>query len=154
MLEKQLAGMPAAQRDMMRGMLEGAMKSQLPKKMPAAVYTMSNKTSSYNKFDCKIVTKKSQKGLSEFCVADYASLGLEANEYATIASFQKIVQKLAAQYGADESMDFSSLGRLMPVHYSQAGQVGTLSQVSHDKIGSGAFSIPKGYKKVNLPFGK
>lgn len=154
MLEKQLAGMPAAQRDMMRGMLEGAMKSQLPKKIPAAVYTMTNKTSSYNKFDCKIVTKKSQKSVSEFCVADYASLGLEMNEYATIASFQKIVQKLASQYGGDKSMDFSHLGKLIPVHYSQAGVVGTLSQVSHDNLDSGRFSIPKGYKKIRLPFGK
>lgn len=154
MLEEKLAGMPAAQRDMMRGMLAGALKSQLPKKTPAPIYTMTDKTASYNKFDCKIVTKKSQKELSEFCVADYASLGMKENEYATIASFQKIVEKLAAQYGADKSMDFSSLGKLMPVHYSQAGKTGTLSEVNHDKIDTGALSVPKSYKKVKLPFGK
>jgi hypothetical protein len=154
MLDKQLAGMPAAQRDMMRKMLASTMKAQLPKKMPAPVYTMTDKTSSYNKFDCKIVTKKSQKETSEFCVSDYTSLGMKSSDYSTIESFQNIVRKLAAQYASDKSMDFSSLGKLLPVHYSQGGKEGTLSAISHNKIDAGAFAIPKGYKQVKIPFGK
>lgn len=154
MLDKQLAGMPAAQRDMMRNLLASTIKKQLPKKMPAPVYTMTDKKSSYNTFDCHIVTKKLQKEVSEFCVTSYSSLDMKANEYATIASFQKIVKKMAAQYGSDKSMDFTSLGELMPVHYSQAGKVGTLSEVSHDKIEVDSFLVPSGYKKIDLPFGK
>lgn len=151
-LDKQLAGMPAAQRDMMKNLLASTIKAKLPKKMPKPVYQLTDKTASYNDIDCKVVTKKSQKKTSEFCVSSYASLGMKANEYAAIASFQKTVEKLASQYGADKSMDFSSLGEFIPVRYSQNGTTGTLKSVNHDKLESNTFTIPKGYTKMQIPF--
>jgi hypothetical protein len=152
MLEKQLADIPEAQRDMMRGMLEKAVKAQMPKEMPKASYKFNGKRSSHNGIDCEVVIKKSGKSKSEFCVTKYSNLGMSSDEYAIITSFQNTVEKLAQKYGQDHSMDFSSLGDFMPVKYKQEGESGTLKDVNHDKLDPSLFAIPEGYSKMEMPF--
>jgi hypothetical protein len=152
MLEKQLAQMPESQREMMRGMLEGALKAQMPKQMPKPEYSFTGKTASYNGFDCQIVSKKSKRKKSNFCVTEYSNLGMSSDEYAIIASFQKTIEGLAQQYGQDNSMDFTSLGDYLPVSYKQAGESGILSKVSHEKLSTDLFSIPEGYSQIEMPF--
>lgn len=152
MLEKQMANVPEAQREMMRGMMEGALKAQMPKQAPKAVYKMTSKSSSYNGFDCQVVTKKSGRKKSEFCVTEYSSLGMNASEFAVITSFQQVTEKLAQQFGADNSMDFSSLGDFIPVRYKQEGVTGTLTNVNHDNLDASIFAIPEGYSQMDMPF--
>ncbi len=152
MLEKQLADMPAEQRQMMRGMLEGALKSQMPKEMPKAEYKLTGKTKSYNGFDCQVVKKKLKRKKSEFCVTDYSTIGMSKGEYNVIESFQGVISNMAQQFGADKSMDFSELGDFVPVNYNQAGEQGTLSEVSHESLDSSLFVMPSGYERQEMPF--
>ena len=152
MLEKQLADMPESQRAMMRNMMKGALKAQMPKQMPKPEYSMTGKSKSYNGIDCEVVKKKSRRKKSEFCVTPYTKIGMPTSEYNVIKSFQLIIEGLAQQYGEDRSMDFSVLGDFIPVYYKQAGEVGELNKVSHDKIDAAIFQIPAGFKKMDLPF--
>ena len=152
MLEKQLAEIPASQREMMRGMIEGMLKSQMPKQVAKPEYNFTGKSSSYNGFDCEIVIKKTNKKKSKFCVTEYSKLGMKASEFAVITSFQHTIESLAQQYGADNSMDFSSLGNYIPVNYKQAGETGTLTEVNHDNLSPAIFSIPDGFSKMEMPF--
>lgn len=153
MMEKQLAQMPESQRAMMRNMLKGAIKAQMPKQMPKPEYSMTGDSKSYNGINCEIVVKKvKRKKQSEFCVTHYNKIDMPSSEYNVIKSFQHIVAGLAQQYGQDRSMDFSVLGDYIPVYYKQAGEVGELSQVSHDKIDAATFQVPAGYKKMDMPF--
>ncbi|MBL4772485.1 MAG: hypothetical protein JKX98_02415 [Alcanivoracaceae bacterium] len=152
MLEKQMAEIPESQRAMMRGMMENMMKSQMPKQAPKAEYKLTGQSSSYNGFDCEIVIKKVKKNKAEFCVTEYSNLGMKDSEFAVITSFQHTIEALAQQYGADNSMDFSSLGNYMPVKYKQAGESGTLSDVNHDKLDINMFAIPQDYIKMEMPF--
>ena len=152
MLEEQLADIPESQRAMMRNMMAGAVKAQMPKPVAKAEYSFTGKSSSYNGFDCKIVIKQAGKKQSKFCVTHYSNIGMQASEYAVITSFQKTIEKLAQQYGADNSMDFSSLGGYIPVQYNQAGAVGVLSKVSHASLDPDIFAIPEGYSKMDMPF--
>ena len=151
-MEKQLANVPEAQREMMRNMMAGAMKARMPKEAPKAVYTMTGESASHNGFDCQIVTKKAGRKKSEFCVTEYSNLGMSSGEYAVITSFQHTVEALAQQYGADNSMDFSSLGDFIPVKYKQEGETGTLSDVNHDNLDASIFAIPAGYSVMEMPF--
>jgi hypothetical protein len=152
MMEKQLANIPESQREMMRNMMAGAMKAQMPKQAPKSEYNFTGKSASYNGFDCQEVIKKSGTKKSTFCATEYTNLGMSSSEYAIITSFQKTIEKLAQQYGADNSMDFSSIGQLMPVHYQQEGQTGTLKEVNHDKLSADLFAIPEGYSQMKMPF--
>jgi len=152
MLEEQLSQLPASQREMMRGMMAGALKAQMPKQAPKAVYSFTGETSSYNGFDCKIVSKKAGKNKSNFCVTEYSNLGMSDSEYSIITSFQKTIEKLASQMGSDNSMDFSSLGNYMPVQFNQSGQNGILNKVHHDKLEASLFTTPQDYNKVEMPF--
>lgn len=152
MMEKQLAEMPAEQREMMRNMLAGAMKKNMPKQLPLPEYSLTGKSANYNGFDCQIVLKKSQKEKSEFCVTEYAKLGMSQSEYATIATLQKTVEALTKQFGQDKSMNFMHLGDFIPVKFDQDTQSGTLSEVSHTNISVDVFSIPTEYSKIDLPF--
>ncbi|HHL32283.1 MAG TPA: hypothetical protein ENJ41_06820 [Oceanospirillales bacterium] len=151
-LEKQLADMPAEQREMMRGMLSSMIKAQMPKEMPKPEYSLTGKTASYNGFDCEVVKKKIQKKKSEFCVSTYKDVGMSASEYAVITSFQHTIEGLAQQVGHDSSMDFSSLGDYIPVKYKQAGKSGTLKSVNHDNLDLEIFAIPAGFSKMEMPF--
>ena len=152
MLEKQLAEIPESQREMMRGMMEGMIKSKMPKQAAKPEYNFTGKSSSYNGFDCEIVIKKTNKKKSEFCVTKYSELDMKASEFAVITSFQHTIESLAQQYGADNSMDFSSLGEYIPVKYKQAGESGTLSDVNHDSLDASIFAIPEDYSKMDMPF--
>ncbi len=152
LLEEQLGEMPEAQRAMMRGMMENMIKSQLPKEMPKPEYILTEKSKSYNGYDCQVVTKKSKNKSADFCVTQYAKLGMTSDEYAVITSFQSTIESLAQKYGVDQSMDFSNLGDFIPVHYNQAGETGVLSDVSHNTIDPNIFAIPEGYSPMDLPF--
>ncbi|HOP21738.1 MAG TPA: DUF4412 domain-containing protein [Gammaproteobacteria bacterium] len=152
MLEKQMAQIPESQRAMMRGMMEQALKAQMPKKKPKAEYSLTGESDSVNGFDCEVVVKKGAGGKSDFCVADYSEVGMSSSEYAVISSFQKTIEAMAEQFGEDNSMDFSGLGDFIPVRYNQSSESGVLSDVNHDSISPENFSIPQGYKKVEMPF--
>lgn len=153
MLEKQLSQMPAEQREMMRGMMEKMVKSQLPKELPKPEYKFTGKSGSYNGFDCEVVIKKIKKEKTQFCVTEYSNLGMKDDEFAVITSFQQTISALAQKYGQDSSMDFSSLGKYVPVHYKQSKrETGALSNVNHDNLDPSLFEIPSDYHKMEMPF--
>ena len=152
MMEKQLANVPEAQKEMMRNMMAGAIKAQMPKELPKAVYSLTGERESYNGFDCQVVSKTSGKKKAEFCVTEYSNLGMSSDEYAIITSFQNTIAVLAQKYGADNSMDFSSLGNFMPVKFLQEGEAGTLTDVNHDTLDASIFAIPEGFSEMEMPF--
>ena len=50
-------------------------------------------------------------------------------------------------------MDFSSLGKYVPVHYKQSKrETGALSKVNHDSLDASLFAIPEGFHKMEMPF--
>lgn len=150
-IDKQLAQMPESQREMMRDMMMKTMKSQMPKQAPAPTYKMTGKSNQVNGFNCEIVIKKSTSGKSEFCVTKYSNLGMKAEEFEVIQSFQKIAVKLASQFGEDSSMDFSALGDYVPVQYEQSKQSGALKTVDHTDLEPSTFQIPDGFIKKEIP---
>lgn len=152
LISKQLGDMPEAQREMMRGMTEKMVKSQMPKEAPKAEYSFTGKSASYNGFDCQVVMKKSGRKKSEFCVTEYSKVGMSANEFSVITSFQSTIEAMAQKFAQDNSMDISSLGDYIPVKYKQAGEKGTLSKVNHDSLDSSLFVVPADYSEIKMPF--
>ena len=152
MLDEQLAQLPASQREQMRGMMESMIKQQMPKQAPAPEYTKSGQSASYNGFDCEVVIKtvQGQKG-GDFCVADIDDLGVSAGEYASINDFMKTVEKLASQFGQDQSMNFADIGTVIPVYYEMAGQKAYLVDIKHDDLKASTFRVPEGYAQTALP---
>ena len=151
-LEKQLANIPESQREMMRGIMEKTVKSQMPKEAPKPSYSFNGKSTSFNGIDCEVVIKKAGKNKSEFCVTKYSNVGMSSDEYSVITSFQNTIAVLAQKYGADNSMDFSSLGNFMPVKFMQEGNSGTLNSVNHDSLDPSIFAVPEGYSEMVMPF--
>ncbi len=152
MVEEQLAQMPESQRAQMRGMIKSMMQKQMPKQAVAPEYELSGKAKSYNGFECQEAVKLVDgKKSGSFCVADYQKLGVKADEYASINKFMKVAEKLASQFGHDQSMNFDSLGQKLPVYYDMGDQKGYLTHVDNKDLDSSVFQVPSGYKKESLP---
>lgn len=151
-LEKQLAQIPESQRAMMKKMLEGQLKAQMPKPKPPADYDFTGAKETVNGYDCQVVVKTSSGKTSDFCVAEYSDLGMKSNEYDILVSFQQTVAAMAQRYTDDHSMDFSKLGDYIPVKFNQTYQSGALSDVNHENIPVSQFEIPKGFKRIDMPF--
>jgi hypothetical protein len=152
MLEEQLAQMPAGQREQMRGMMKQMIQQQMPKQAPAPEYISSGQTETHNGYACEVVIKQ-VKGQSDdqFCVTDYDELGISVSEYAAIDSFMKTAEKLASQFGQDQSMNFSAIGQVVPVYYDMNGEQAILADVSNDALPAATFQVPDGYRKESLP---
>lgn len=152
MINEQLAQMPEAQREQMRGMMESMIKNQMPKQTPLPKYSKSGQTDSYNGFDCEIVVKESKgKSDEEFCVTTFNQLGVSENEYNTIRDFMKIAEKMAAQFGQDQSMNFDSIGQVLPVYYKILDDKAFLTEVDNGNLPDNAFNVPASYKQQSLP---
>jgi len=152
MLEEQLAQLPASQREQMRGMMKQMVQKQMPKQVPAPEYVKSGATDSHNGYNCDVVIKQ-VKGAKDaaFCVIDYDELGISSSEYAAINQFMQTAEKLAAQFGQDQSMNFDSIGQVVPVFYEMDGEKAYLSDVSNEQLPASTFKVPEGYKKESLP---
>ena len=152
MLDKQLANMPEAQRAQARAMMEGMLKSKMPKQAPVPEYRRTSETREVNGNSCDVVEKVNQgKSAGDFCVADYADLGISSAEYAAIQGMMKVAEKLASQFGSDNSMNFEQIGQVVPVQYDMNGVKASLVDVSHDKLGDQMFSVPASYQKQSIP---
>lgn len=152
MLEKQMANVPEAQRAQMRGMMESMLKSQMPKQAAAPVYAKKGGSESYNGYDCDVVVKTVEgKKSGDFCVTEYQKLDVAPAEYAVIMKFMKIAEKMASQFGNDNSMNFSAIGEVLPVYFNDSGQTGMLMKVNNDKIDAALLTVPEGYKQQELP---
>ncbi len=152
MINEQLAQLPESQREQMRGMMESMIKKQMPKQAPMPKYIKSGDTSSYNGFDCEIVIKESKGAKDgEFCVASYSKLGISATEYGAVAAFMKVAEKLASQFGQDQSMNFEAIGQVVPVYYDMDSQKGALTSISNDDLPAATFQVPDDYKQQSLP---
>ncbi|WP_395373982.1 hypothetical protein [Marinicella sp. W31] len=150
-MEKQLAQMPASQREQMRDMMMGMLKQQMPKQTPKPNYSKTGMEKSYNGFSCEIVVKKVEEQTSgNFCVSEYADLGISSSEYNAISSLMEVAEKMASQFGHDNSMNFSSIGKFVPVQFSANDETGTLQSVSHDPIDPSVFMIPEDYSKEEI----
>lgn len=153
MVEEQLAQMPAEQRDQMRDMIKSMIKKQMPKQstvMP--VYEKTGTSKTYNGFDCTEAVKLvSGKKSGSFCVAEYHKLGVGEAEYAGISQFMKTAEKMASQFGQDQSMNFDALGQVLPVYYDMGDEKAFLTDVDNSDIDSAVFQVPAGYRKESLP---
>ncbi len=152
LISEQLAQMPEAQRAQMRGMIESMVKSQMPKSVPLPSYSKNGKSNNYNGFDCEVVVKEVKgKNDGEFCVTEYSNLGISDSEYSTVNTFMKIAEKMAAQFGQDQSMNFDAIGQVVPVYYDMEKNKGFLTAVNDDDLPNGTFDVPSGYKQESLP---
>jgi len=151
-INEQMAQLPESQRAQMRSMIESMVKKQMPKQAPLPNYKKSGQTDSYNGFSCDVVVKE-VNGQSDgsFCVTDYQKLGVATAEYNTIRDFMKIAEKMAAQLGQDQSMNFDSIGQVLPVYYEMGGNTAYLTEVNNDALPSQTFQVPTDYKKESLP---
>ncbi|MCX7553230.1 hypothetical protein OS175_05025 [Marinicella sp. S1101] len=152
MVEEQLAQMPESQRAQMRGMIKSMMQKQMPKQAAAPTYELSGENKSYNGFDCQEAVKLvNGKKSGSFCVADYQDLGVDTDEYAGLSQFMKTAEKMASQFGQDQSMNFESLGKKLPVYYNMEDQKGYLTDVDNSDLDDSVFQVPAGYKQESLP---
>lgn len=152
MLDKQLANMPEAQREQARAMMEGMIKSRMPKQAPVPEYQKTAESRDVNGYACEVVEKITRgKNTGDFCVAEYGSLGISAGEYDAISGMMKVAEKLAAQFGNDNSMNLDQIGQVVPVQYDMNGVKASLVDVSHNDLGSAMFQVPAGYEKQALP---
>jgi len=152
MIEKQMANIPEAQREQMRGMMESMIKSQMPKQAAAPVYAKSGGSKEYNGYNCDVVVKTVDgQSKGDFCVTDYAQLDVSPAEYAVIAKFMKVAEKMASQFGQDNSMNFAAIGEVLPVYFKDAGQTGILMNVDNGDIDAALLTVPEGYKQQELP---
>ncbi len=152
MLEEQLAQMPAGQREQMRDMMKSMIEKQMPKQAAKPEYAKSGQTATYNGFDCDVVVKTVEsKKSGDFCVADYQKLGVARSEYNSINQFMKIAEKMAAQFGHDQSMNLDSIGEVLPVYYDMGDQKAYLTDVLDEDLSADTFKVPKGYNKQSLP---
>ncbi|MCF6299777.1 MAG: hypothetical protein L3J52_01430 [Proteobacteria bacterium] len=130
MIDKQLESMPAAQREQMRGMISNMIKQQMPKPETPSELEKTGQSKTYNGYKCDVYEKsKAGKKTGQFCVTDYRNLGISSGEYASIASFMQIAEKLGSQFGQDNSMNFSKYGDLVPVRFEMNNEYGTLTDV-------------------------
>jgi gas vesicle protein len=152
MIDEQLSQLPAAQREQMRGMMESMIKKQMPKQLPAPKYIKSGETATYNGFNCEVVVKETKgKKDGEFCVASYSKLGISDAEYGAVAHFMKVAEKMASQFGQDQSMNFEAIGEVVPVYFDMSSQKGYLTSVNDEDLPSATFAVPSGYKQESLP---
>lgn len=152
MISEQLSQMPEAQREQMRGMIETMVKNQMPKSAPLPNYSKSGKSNTYNGFNCDVVVKAVKgKNDGEFCVTKYSNLGISEEEYSAVSQFMKIAEKMAAQFGQDQSMNFNAIGQVVPVYYEMSNNKGYLTEVNDDDLPKGTFEVPSGYKEESLP---
>ena len=152
MLEKQMANVPEAQREQMRGMMESMIKNQMPKQAAAPVYKKSGDSKEYNGYNCDVVVKTVEgQSSGSFCVTEYGKLDVAPAEYAVISKFMKIAEKMASQFGQDNSMNFASIGEVLPVYFKDAGQTGILMDVDNGDIDEALLTVPEGYKQQELP---
>ncbi len=152
MIEKQMANIPEAQREQMRGMMESMIKSQMPKQAAAPVYEKSGATEEYNGYNCDVVVKTVDgQSSGDYCVTEYGDLDVTPAEYAVIAKFMKIAEKMASQFGQDNSMNFAAIGDVLPVYFKDSGQTGILMDVDNGKIDAALLTVPEGYKQQELP---
>ncbi|MCB1581802.1 MAG: hypothetical protein R3E90_06640 [Marinicella sp.] len=152
MINEQLAQLPESQREQMRGMMESMIKQKMPKQAPAPKYIKSGETKSYNDFGCEVVIKESQNAKDgEFCVTSYSKLGISDTEYGAVAGFMKVAEKLASQFGQDQSMNFEAIGQVIPVYFDMESQKGVLNTINNDDLPADTFIVPVGYKQQSLP---
>ena len=63
----------------------------------------------------------------------------------------KVAEKLASQFGQDQSMNFEAIGQVVPVYFDMESQKGMLSTVSNDDLPADTFAVPVNYKQQSLP---
>ncbi|WP_223786921.1 hypothetical protein [Marinicella meishanensis] len=152
MLAEQLAQLPAGQREQMRGMMENMIKQQMPKAAPVPEYSRSGQQASHNGFACETIIKTvNGQASGDFCVTDYSALGVSTAEYQAISAFMKTAEKMAAQFGQDQSMNFASIGQVLPVYYRMGSEQAYLVAVDHGTLGAQTFQVPEGYQQQALP---
>ncbi|KAA3641084.1 MAG: hypothetical protein DWP95_07455 [Proteobacteria bacterium] len=152
MIEKQMANIPEAQREQMRGMMESMIKGQMAKQNAAPIYEKNGDSKEFNGYHCDVVVKTVDgKSSGDFCVAEYGKLDVAPAEYAVIAKFMKIAEKMASQFGQDNSMNFSAIGQVLPVYFKDSQQTGILMDVKKGKIDASLMVVPEGYQQQELP---
>ncbi len=150
-LEERLKDMPDSQKEMMRSMMEGILKSQMPKKPKKPTYKTTGKSGNYAGLKCKEVMKQAGENKYKFCVVEPSKLGLSSSEYSTLRSFQAISQKIAERSGI-EGTDLSIFDNSVVVYYENKDENGVLRSVNHKNIPTSLFTIPKGFQKIDMPF--
>ena len=152
MLEEQLAQMPAAQREQMRGMMKSMIQKQMPKQTAMPQYEKTGQSASYNGFDCEVFLQTVEgKKQGDFCVADHQDLGVKTADYAAIQEFMKIAEKMASQFGQSQGVNFAAVGDVLPVYYQMGEEKAYLTGVNNDDLSADVFNIPAGYKQQSLP---
>ena len=152
MLEEQLAQMPAGQREQMRGMMKSMIEKQMPKQTAMPTYEKVGQSQTLHGFTCEqVIQMVDGKKQSDFCVADHQALGVSEAEYQGIQSFMKVAEKLAGQFGQNQSMNFASIGEVLPVQYQMDHGTGTLTSVNHNDLPAQTFQVPEGYTQQDLP---
>ncbi|WP_127470797.1 hypothetical protein [Thiomicrorhabdus aquaedulcis] len=151
-LEKQLAKLPADQQEKMRAMMQGIVNSVLPKATSIPQYSKTGKMQKLYGYTCQPVKRTVEgKASGEFCVVNYAQLDISQVEYSMMAGLMNTIEKLASQFGQDQSVNFATIGQVVPVYYNMANAKSYLAEVTNSDIKPAEFSVPKTYKKSALP---
>jgi hypothetical protein len=158
-LEDQMANMPPEQRERMRsmmkermgGMMNGAGKTSKPE------IIKTGETRTVAGYECRVV-RIMMDGAStgSACMSDFDTLGIPAEDKATIEAMMEFSLALTEQFGEMMPAHMKAMAAEgYPVEFeSQAGGTriqGSLKAVKTEQLAGELFSVPDNYRQRSMP---
>lgn len=167
-LESKMADLPAEQRERLKQVMDQVhqfSEEQMQRKGPEVSYRDTGRTEAVGGFDASVVevmTGEKRTGL--LYMVPYASVGLSAGEYGTLARFQAFIGDLASklpagirsQFGDFEMLTRSDRIPVQIVRFDESGKprkTERLAARDNKPVEDGWFTVPEGYELQRLEIG-
>ena len=160
MMQQQMAGMSAEQRQQMEKMM-GSMMPSAPAKKPSAKLLETSRNDKVNGVSCSwIEVHQEGKKVSEACVAKLKDTALDKEDFHTLQGFFAVIEKVASEFagaGATADMQLNQLMfndnrvplKLRDQRNNQAEDINLkFDSASFDGT---LFTVPKGYRLQSMP---
>lgn len=158
MMQQQMAGLSAEQRQQMEKMM-GSMMPAPPPEKPEAKLKETSRTEKLDGVSCSWVEvwQEGQK-TSEACVAKLGDTKLDKDDFKTLQGFFAMIEKVVSEFaGAGQDMQLNKLmfdKNRVPLKlkdYSQSPAKDYNLKFDSGSFDAGLFTVPKGYKLQSMP---
>ncbi|MBV6520142.1 MAG: hypothetical protein MNPFHGCM_00247 [Gemmatimonadaceae bacterium] len=159
-MRKQLEQLPAAQRAMAESMMKNAMGGT----KPAIAYTWSNETQRVAGYECRLATgMRGEEKVTEYCASKAPEFRMTADERRTVQDMQSFLSSFTSimRSGDDNTTNafaWDATGDGYPVlsRSFKDGKVTLelqLDRISRERVADSLFTVPEGYRKLEMPGG-
>lgn len=158
MMQQQMAGLSAEQRQQMEKMMGSMMPAPLPEK-PEAKLKETSRTEKLDGVSCSWVEvwQEGRKS-SEACVAKLSDTKLDKDDFQTLQGFFTMIEKVVSEFaGAGQDMQLNKLmfdKNRVPLKlkdYSQSPAKEYRLKFDSGTFDASLFTVPKGYKLQSMP---